>query len=159
MTELSLHTFLDAQALRSSGIPEPWSVGMSDTVRFGELDILGHVNNTAYLQWFETFRVSYFQAYGIADYLAGEVPRIVLRQVGVDFLAEMKLGDAYIVTGRTVEMRRTSFRMEYAVWSGGKLRATGWAIIVTLGQDGTKAPLADTMRAAFAERDGAVSVR
>lgn len=158
MTELSLHPFLDAAALRARDIPAPWTVGMADTVRFGELDILGHVNNTAYLQWFETFRVSYFQAYGIADYLAGEVPRIVLRQVGVDFLAEMKLGDSYTVTGRTVEMRRTSFRMEYGVWSGGTLRATGWAIIVTLDDGGTKTPLSEAMRATFTDRDGAVAL-
>ncbi|MEO1796469.1 MAG: thioesterase family protein [Pseudomonadota bacterium] len=158
MTSQPFQTPLLSPDLRDLGIPEPWSFGLSDRVRFGELDILAHVNNTAYLRWFENFRITYFQTYGIADYKGGEVPRIVLRQIGVDFLAEMTLGEGYIVTGRTASMRNTSFRMEYAVWADGGIRATGWAILVLLNQQGEKIPLSNEIRETLKARDGADEV-
>ena len=45
--------YLDKPALEKLGITG-WSFGMRDRVRFSELDPLNHVNNAAYLSWFET---------------------------------------------------------------------------------------------------------
>jgi len=55
-------TPLDVAQLRASHIPEPWSYGIADRVRFGEIDVLGHVNNAAYLRWFENLRIQYLRA-------------------------------------------------------------------------------------------------
>jgi len=140
--------------LRALGIPEPWTIGLADRVRFSELDVLGHVNNTAYLSWFENFRISYFKDYGFSDY-SGPFPRIVLRQIGADFISELKLNDDYIVTGITTAMRSSSFRMEYAVWSGGALRATGWAVLVSLTQQAVKETLSTEFRNTLIKRDNA----
>ncbi|MEM9350631.1 MAG: acyl-CoA thioesterase, partial [Pseudomonadota bacterium] len=131
LPDIPLQTPLRTETLREQGIPEPWSFGIADKVRFGELDVLAHANNAAYLSWFENFRISYFKDYGFADY-TGEFPRLVLRQIGVDFLAELSLNETYIITGRTSSLRTTSFRMDYALFSGGTLRATGWAVLVLL---------------------------
>ena len=149
-------TPLSTDTLRDLGIPEPWGYGIADRVRFGEIDALGHVNNTAYLGWFETFRIHYFREYAINDY-KGMPPRIVLRRTSCDYLQEMKLNEDYIITGRTSEMRNTSFTMDYAVWSGGSLRATAQAVIVTLDEAG-KIPLPDGLRETFKSRDGAVQL-
>ncbi|EPX78927.1 acyl-CoA thioesterase [Litoreibacter arenae] len=155
MTDIPYHTPLDADALRALDIPEPWSFGVADRTRFSELDPLGHINNAAYLGWFESFRIQYMQSYGIA-YTGGDAPQLVLRQVQVDYLAEMKLAEDYIVTGRATVLRNSSFRMDYAVWSGGKLRTTSHAIIVLLNADGTKRPMSAGMRNLLKTRDGAV---
>ncbi len=135
------------------GIPEPWSFGVADRTRFGELDALAHVNNTAYLRWLENLRIHYFKHYGIADY-NGTPPRIVLKSIGMDYKKEMGLHEDYVVTGRTAAFRTSSFTMEYAVWSGD-LRATGFAVIVWLDQSGAKYPLPDDLRRIFAQTDGA----
>ena len=45
-------TPLSIETLRAAGIPDPWTYGQADRVRFYELDALNHVNNTAYLRWF-----------------------------------------------------------------------------------------------------------
>ncbi len=148
-------TPLSTGQLRGSGVPEPWSYGFADRVRFGELDVLGHVNNAAYLRWFENLRVHYFQEYGVSDYL-GTPPKIVLRNIGLDFKAEVKLNQAYIVTGRTVEMRSNSFTMHYGVWVAGQLTTTGHAVIVNLNDDNSKRPLTTSLKQTFATRDGAV---
>ncbi len=139
--------------LRAAGVPAPWTFGVADKTRFGELDVLGHVNNTAYLRWAENFRINYFKDYGIADY-TGEPPRLVLRQIGLDFLKEMTLHEPYIITGRTVSLRNTSFRMEYAIWSGD-LRATGHAVLVWLTDQGQKTAIPDHARQVMITRDGA----
>lgn len=144
---------LNKTALRQEGIPAPWTFGVSDITRFGEIDALGHVNNTAYLRWMENFRIHYFKDYGIADY-TGTPPRLVLRQVGTDFLKEMVLHETYITVGRTTELRTTSFRMEFAVYAGD-LRATAHAIMVWLDDTGKKIPLPDHVRSVMIDRDNA----
>ncbi len=148
-------TPLSVETLRSAGIPEPWSYGQADRVRFYELDALNHVNNTAYLRWFETVRVGYLAAYGISDYGPGD-PTLVLRSVTCDYLAPMFLNEEYIVTARCESFRRTSFKKVYGVWSGGMLKAQGTTIVVMTDASGTrKVPLSDTAREIFRTRDSA----
>ncbi|MFQ6548089.1 acyl-CoA thioesterase [Aestuariibius sp. 2305UL40-4] len=152
--KISYLTPLAEAELRQLGIPEPWTYGRADRTRFGELDALAHINNTAYLRWFETFRIHYFRDYGISNYTP-EDPRIVLRRVEVDYLAEMLLEEDYVVVGRTRELRTTSFTMDYAIFSGGTLRCTSSAVLVLLEADGTKRPLSDAIRQTLIARDGA----
>ncbi len=154
LTDIPYLTPLNEAALRSFGIPAPWSYGRADRTRFGELDALAHINNTAYLRWLETFRIHYFRDYGISSY-GPDDPRIVLRRIEADYLAEMLLEEDYIVTGRTREIRTTSFTMDYAIFSGGTLRCTSSAVLVLLEADGTKRPLSPDIRQTLIARDGA----
>ncbi|MEL6957541.1 MAG: thioesterase family protein [Pseudomonadota bacterium] len=148
-------TPLTGPALRDAGIPQPWGYGLADKVRFGEIDALQHVNNAAYLRWFENLRINYFRDYGVHAYGGSERPPMnVLKSVTLDFLAEVKLGDSYIMTARTSEMRTSSFKMEYGVFVEGRLTTTGTAVIVTLTDDHIKQPLPDVLRDTFASRDG-----
>ena len=152
-----MHPFLTPlplETLRAAGVPAPFRFGMADRVRFGELDVLGHVNNAAYLAWFENFRIHYFRDYGVADY-SGAPPRIVLRSVGLEFLSEVLLNQTYIVTGRTVSYRTTSFAMEYGVWINGRLTTKGSAVIVNLDHSGNKQPLPPKWIEGFQKIDGA----
>jgi acyl-CoA thioester hydrolase len=147
-------TPLDAAQLRSQHIPDPWAYGIADKVRFGEIDVLGHVNNAAYLRWFENLRIQYFRDYGLFDY-TGAPPKLVLRGLSLAFLKEVKLNSDYILTGRTVAMRTSSFTMHYGVWVDGQLTTTGDAVIVSLNEDNSKRPLSDKIRQTLITRDGA----
>jgi acyl-CoA thioester hydrolase len=158
MPDFRYRTPLSKTDLRRLNISEPWTFGIADRTRFSELDPVGHVNNTAYLQWFETFRVHYFKDYGLA-YSEPDAPTPVLRKVSVDFMAEMKLDEDYIVTGRTTSMRTTSLEMEYAIWSGGECRTTGYALLVFLNADGTRFSLTDTQRRVLHQRDNTKDTR
>jgi acyl-CoA thioester hydrolase len=159
--DLRYHLPLDAPALRALGIPAPWGFGLADRVRFGEIDALGHVNNTAYLRWFESFRLPYLAARGVTDY-GPDSPRLVLKRAACDYLAEMFRGMDYVVTGRTRAFRTTSFTMDFAVWlpdpAGARQTAAGEAIIVLLDRHGTgRHPIPEAGRRAFAEIDGALA--
>lgn len=153
MEKLSYHTPLLGDDLRALGIPEPWSFGTADRVRFGEIDALQHVNHTAYLRWFETFRIAYFRAYGVSDY-GPDSPRIVLKSIAAEFLKEMVVAQDYVVTGRTTSFRNTSWVMVYGVWTDQGLQATGSSVLVQLEKDGSaKQPLSDAVKHRFAEMD------
>jgi acyl-CoA thioester hydrolase len=156
---LPYHTTLDAPALRALGIPAPWSFGLADRVRFSELDAIGHVNHTAYLRWFESFRLPYLRARHVTDY-GPTSPRLVLREVRCTYLAEMGMDLDYIVTGRTSRFRTTSFTMDFAVWLPGTqatCTAEGTAGVVLLNRDAPgRYPIPDAGIAAFQTEDGAV---
>lgn len=150
-------TPLHAADLRAAGIPEPWSFGMADKVRFGEIDALQHVNNAVYLKWFENLRVLYFADRDIWN-VDGKRPRVVLRNIGLDYIREIKLTDSYIMTGRTTRLGTSSFTMEYAVWVDGQLCTASHAVLVMLNDDNTKRHLPDQIRQMFVDRDGAAQV-
>ncbi|MEM0946671.1 MAG: thioesterase family protein [Pseudomonadota bacterium] len=150
-------TPLSPETLRDLGIPEPWTFGQADRVRFYELDALGHVNNTAYLRWFETVRVGWFAEYGFSWYRADD-PTFVLRAITCDYHAPMFLNESYVVTARCDSFRRTSFRKFYAVWADGKLKVEGSAVIVMTNKSGAeKMPLPEDWKTVLTERDGAVA--
>lgn len=155
MDKLRYHTPLSTETLRDFGIPQPWTFGTADRVRFGEIDALNHVNHTAYLRWFESFRILYFNDYAISDY-GPDSPRIVLKSIQAEFIKEMIVAQDYIVTGRTTAFRRTSWVMEYGVWTDQGLHATGSSVIVQLEPDGSsKRPLNAAVQDLFVSRDGA----
>ena len=151
-------TPLDAPALRDLGIPEPWTFGIADRVRFGELDAMGHVNNTASLRWFESFRLPFLKARFATDY-GQHSPRLVLKQVGVTYNAEILNQDDYIITGRVRSYRRTSFVMDYAVWLLRETpieAVTAHAVIVFLNPEGAgRFAIPQAAKEAFAREDGA----
>ena len=149
---LPYHTPLDRQTLTDHGVPADWPFGVADRVRFHELDPLGHVNNAAYLTWFENFRFHYLRAYGLVRSDSG-LGGLVLRALSVDYRASLLLGESYITVGRTVAMRTNSFSMEYGVFSGG-LKVTSTAVIVLVKPDGrTTRPIPETVRRMFIARD------
>jgi len=155
---LHYHTPLDAPALRALGIPAPWTFGMADRVRFGELDALGHVNHTAYLRWFESFRLPYLAARHVTDYGPAS-PRLVLRSVAAQYHAELFGSTDYVVAGQTVRYRRTSFTMAAAIFSlpDAKLHCTAEAVVVLLNRDGEgRFAIPEDGIAAFRDLDGAM---
>ncbi len=159
MPAIPYHSELTAPELRTHGIPAPWSFGLADRVRFGELDAIGHVNHTAYLRWFESFRLPFLKARRVTDY-SRTGPRLVLKQVHCTYEAEMGLGEDYVVTGRVSAFRTTSFTMEFAVWrisdTAPERTASGGAIVVLLNRDAPgRYPIPEAGRAAFIAEDGA----
>lgn len=148
-------TSLYPEALRRAGIAEPWSYGMADRVRFGEIDALNHVNNVEYLRWYETLRVNYLHDYGIYKYVV-ENSKFVVKTVGLNYKTEVHHGANYINVARTTQMRNTSFTMQYVTFVDGQITTTGDAVIVLLNADNRKCALPDEMRQIFITLDGAV---
>jgi len=149
-------TPLNAEMLATCGVPAEWRFGLADRVRFDELDALAHVNNKAYLSWFEVVRVKYLSEYGFTTFKEASNYDAVLKQQDCSYHAPMFLDESYLVTARTVSFRNTSCRMEYGVFAPD-LRAQGSALLVFVDRDtGAKVRIPDELREVLATRDGAV---
>lgn len=153
--DIRFHTPLTAKEQLNFGLDAPQPLALADKVRFAELDPLNHVNNKAYIEWFETLRVSYFDNLCAFCYDGIEAPRLVIRSANIHYVREMVMGEVYVTTARVSGFRNTSFTIEQQLWSGD-LRATLTGVMVTLRSDGSgRYPLPQTLREVFIKRDGA----
>ena len=154
--DLPYHTPLDPAQQAAAGIDPAQPLAMADRVHFSELDVLNHVNNAGYMQWFERLRVRYSTERGISRYDGADNPRIVLRSGTIHYRQEMRMDEDYVATCGCTAFRRTSYSLAQQVWSGGTLRATFDCVLVLLQPDGAgRMPIPEDVKARFRDLDGA----
>ncbi len=154
--ELRYHTPLTPDEQHDQGLDAPQTLAIADRVRYAELDVLNHVNNKAYMGWFETLRVEYFERFCTPLYAGQPAPRTVLRNADIHFIREMIAGESYVATARVTAFRTASYTLEQQLWSGD-LRARMICVMVMLHPDGSgRYPLPEAVRTWFRDVDGAV---
>lgn len=154
---LPFHTPLSAAQQTDLGIDPPQPLAMADQVRFSELDVLNHVNNARYMEWFERLRIRYMQDWGISTYDHGTDPRIVIRSGNIHYRQEMRMDETYVTTCACSAYRTTSFSLRQQLWSRGTLRATFDCVVVLLLPDGSaRFPIPAPVRARFGLSDQAI---
>lgn len=119
-------------------------------VAWGEMDAMQHVNNVVYLRWFESARIAYFAALGIAIELDGSPKlRPILARSTIDYRAPVTFPDTVTVEATTKSFGTTSFVMGYRLSSAAQQRvvAEGDSVIVLLDGSGAKTPLTDELKA------------
>lgn len=150
------HTPLSAQAQTALGIDPVQPLAMGDRVRFSELDVLNHVNNAVYMEWFERLRVKYLQDWGVSGYDSDTDPRIVIRSGTIHYRQEMRMDEDYVTTCGCTAFRTTSFSLHQQIWADGTLRATFDCVLVLLTPDGAaRLAIPDAVRARFVDVDTA----
>ena len=157
---LVYNTPLSAAQQVVAGIDPPQPLAMADRVRFSELDVLNHVNNAVYMEWFERLRIRYAQDWGMSNYAdhraSSKNPRIVIAQGTIRYLKEMRMDEDYIVTCACTGFRTSSYSLGQQLWAGGTLRAAFDCVMVHLEPDGSaKKPLSAEMKERFRTLDGA----
>lgn len=116
-------------------------------VAWGEMDAFRHVNNTAYLRWFETARIEWFAKVGFAQ-SDGVGP--ILARTEIDYRAPLTWPDTVDVSIGVVSVGRSSVTLGYEVRSDklGAVAARGVTVIVQFDYgSGKSVPLDDAMRA------------
>ena len=103
------------------------------TVRYGDLDPQGHVNNAKYLTYFEQSRIAYIQHLGLWDGKSFMDVGIILVEARVTFFSTVRLGQEVRVGVRVTRMGNKSFDMEYSLEDIPTSRelAFGFAVLVT----------------------------
>jgi acyl-CoA thioester hydrolase len=111
---------------------EAFPVVIDEVVRWGDLDALGHVNNTLFFRYFESARIAYFEKIGFAAEAAQGGIGPILGSTQCRFRRPLKYPDRLKVGARVVALAEDRFTMEYAVWSEAQatIAAQGDAIIV-----------------------------
>ena len=86
-------------------------------VQWGDMDALGHVNNTIYLRWMESARIEYLsRIYGTNQLIIDNVGPI-LASVQVDYFKSIKFPDRVECGASITKLGRSSYTMEYGIFS------------------------------------------
>jgi len=101
------------------------------TVRFRDIDAMGHVNNAVFFTYLETARVDYMRTVVFQtksrDLSEG---RLILANISCRFEAPIYYAQSVEVGTRVVEMRNSSFLTEHRIEADGQLAASSKAVVV-----------------------------
>lgn len=116
-----------------------------ETVRFRDVDAMGHVNNAVFLTYLEEARIAYLLRFdaGVKD--------MILARVEIDFRAPLRSGDEIQIGVRPAGIGTKSFELEYEVRSGTAVAAEAKTVIVSYDYEtGRSVDLPESWREALA---------
>ncbi|MEP6909653.1 MAG: thioesterase family protein [Actinomycetota bacterium] len=116
-----------------------------ETVRFRDLDSIGHVNNAVFLTYLEDARIGFLSSFG------AEVENMILARVEIDFRSPLRLGDEIETGVRPSGVGTKSFELEYEVRSGDTVAAEAKTVIVSFDyENGRSVEVPESWREVFA---------
>jgi acyl-CoA thioester hydrolase len=98
-------------------------------VRFADLDVLGHVNNSVYLSYFEMTRVHYFKEL-LGEFWDWKKSGVLLVRNEIDYIIPILLHQKPIITMQLIEIGTKSFKLGYEIFVDSKLHTKGCSIMV-----------------------------
>ncbi|MEN8248882.1 MAG: thioesterase family protein [Bacteroidota bacterium] len=82
-------------------------------MRYSDFDMLGHLNNAAYITYFETARIEYYKTIGWDLKEIGSA----VAHIDIDFLIPVLAFDKIQCHVKTTSLGNTSFKMDYEITS------------------------------------------
>ena len=130
-------------------------------VQWGDMDAFQHVNNTAFLRWFESSRVAYWDSLGL-EHRGGSAFGPILASVTCHYRRQLTYPDAVRVGARVIKIGRSSLTMEHRIVraASGELAAEGTSVLVAFDYaEGKSRPVPDDVRAAIEAIEGTIPGR
>lgn len=125
-------------------------------VAWGDMDAMGHVNNTVYLRWFETARITWLLQTGLLE--QGSPTGPILARTEIDYRIPVTFPDTVEVSVHAERVGNTSVTLAYTVRStarDGALVAEGRTVMVMIElASGRSVALSDVQRAKIQEMAG-----
>lgn len=122
------------------------------SVRWGDMDSMGHVNNAKYFTYCESARMSYFAAIRMYDHRESEKQGPALAAAHLNFRKQVRYPAELDVLTRVSDIGRSSFRMEYEILDRDSTErvADGHGVIVWVDYaTGRSTPIPDSLREAI----------
>lgn len=119
------------------------------TLRWGDLDALGHVNNAKYFVYLETARLNFLQQFGVWEH--GRKPRTgpILAHISCDFRKELTFPATIRIGSRVSRLGNKSFTLQQNIFQEGSPDpfAASVSVVVWIDYaDGKTVPLPDRFR-------------
>lgn len=121
-------------------------------VRWGDLDAIGHVNNTVFFQFFEEARIELLDRVGLRAMRVDTGTGPILAATSCQFRRPLSYPDTVTCHASVTRIGTTSFTVEYVLRSAAQdaIAATGDSVVVHYDYEaGAKAPLSDAMKSAL----------
>lgn len=119
-------------------------------VRWGDMDALGHVNNTVYFRYLEQARIAWFESIGAAGGLLGEQSGPLIVNATCTFLRPVTYPAELHIDVFGTSPGRTSFDMEYEIRDAERrdlLYTTGASKVVWVDyQENRSTPIPTSVR-------------
>ena len=115
-----------------------------ESVRFRDLDGMGHVNNAVFMTYMESARLAFLRSLGLGH---NPLEGLILARAEVDFRSPIELGQEVEIGVRPGRIGTKSFDLEHEIWTGDRKVADAKSVLV--GYDyavGASAPLTDDQR-------------
>ena len=120
-------------------------------VRFSDLDVLGHVNNTVYFSYFEMTRVHYFQEL-LGKQWDWKKFGVVLVRNEIEYKRSVLLYDEPEIYMYTEFVGSKSFGLRYELKVNGEIYAEGKSVMVCFdATTQSTIPVPETMRNSLEE--------
>lgn len=100
------------------------------TPRFGDMDVLGHINNTVLAGWFEEARNPFFDIFAPETYFTDGTFHLIMAHTDYDFVKELLFGSDVEIHTYVSRIGTKSFTVYHEAWQKGKLCSKGNAVIV-----------------------------
>ncbi|MDR2718351.1 MAG: acyl-CoA thioesterase [Treponema sp.] len=98
--------------------------------RFGDLDVLGHINNAVPVIWFETARNPLFQIFDSALELKRETFPLILAHADYDYVGQLYFQYEVEIKTWIARIGAKSFTVYHEAWQQERLCVKGNAVIV-----------------------------
>ena len=98
-------------------------------VRFSDIDVMGHVNNAVYLNYFETARMHYFNQILGEDW-DWSTDGIILMRNEIDYIKSVLLRDVPTIDISVLKIGNKSFELGYELKVDNEIYTRGKSILV-----------------------------
>lgn len=95
-------------------------------VRFSDLDMLGHVSNSVYAQYFDLARIDYFRE--VREF--SEVPQYVVASVKMDMLSEIRFDQQVVVETWCEGVGNKSMNIAHHLYANGECATVSRSVLV-----------------------------
>jgi acyl-CoA thioester hydrolase len=95
-----------------------------ETVRFRDLDSLGHMNNAVYATFVEQARIAFLSPHG------ADAQNMILARLEIDFRSQVELGETIDIEVKPTRVGTKSFDLEYVLRAGDRLVAEARTVLV-----------------------------
>jgi acyl-CoA thioester hydrolase len=127
------------------------------TVRWGDMDAIGHVNNATYFTYSESARISYFNALKMWDCREHDRQGPALVSATLNFRQQVHYPAELDIGTRVSDIRSRSFTLVHEMYRRGteELVADGSSVVAWVDYELNRAiPIPDDLRAAFRRFEG-----
>lgn len=95
-----------------------------ETVRFRDLDAIGHVNNAVFATFLEQARIAFLEPKG------ANVANMILARLEIDFRSPAELGETIEISVTPSRVGKKSFDLSYELRAGDRLVAEAKTVLV-----------------------------
>lgn len=137
-------------------VERPFKHTISIQMRFNDIDMLGHLNNSMYFAYFDTGKSEYFGAVcGVKNY--HDRLNVVIANVNCDFIAPVYYKENIVVKTQITQIHNKSFNLLQAIVNQdtGEIKAMCRTVMVGFSPDkGTSVPLSEEWKNAVINYEG-----